>query len=203
MVKALLRDLVERGLDPERARLFVIDGAKALSSAITTVFGVLGAIHRCQIHKERNILGHLPDHMHQNVRSVLREAWSLRDAKVAKRRLERLASSLETKHPGAAASVKEGLDATLTLQRLGISGTLYKKLRSTNMIENLNSGIVTYSRNVKRWQSGSMVVRWTSAAIVEAEKQFRRVQGWRDIKTLITALSEFENDEEAVAERVA
>jgi transposase-like protein len=203
VVKALLRDLVERGLNPERARLFVIDGAKALSSAITTVFGSLGAIHRCQIHKERNILGHLPDHMHQNVKSVLREAWNLSDAKVAKRRLERLASSLETQHPGAAASVKEGLDATLTLQRLGIKGTLYKKLRSTNMIENLNSAIVTYSRNVKRWQSGSMVVRWTSAAIVEAEKKFRRVQGWRDIKTLITALNELEGNEEAAAERVA
>jgi transposase-like protein len=203
VVKALLRDLVERGLDPERARLFVIDGAKALTSAITTVFGSLSTIHRCQIHKERNILGHLPDHMHQNVKSVLREAWNLSDAKVAKRRLERLASSLETQHPGAAASVKEGLDATLTLQRLGLSGTLYKKLRSTNMIENLNSGIVTYSRNVKRWQSGSMVVRWTSAAIVEAEKKFRRVQGWRDIKTLITALSELENNQEAAAERVA
>ena len=203
VVKALLRDLVERGLDPGRARLFVIDGAKALTSAITTVFGSLAAIHRCQIHKERNILGHLPDHMHENVKAVLREAWNLSDAKVAKRRLERLASSLETQHPGAAASVKEGLDATLTLQRLGISGTLYKKLRSTNMIENLNSGIVTYSRNVKRWQSGSMVVRWTSAAIVEAEKKFRRVQGWRDIKTLITALTEFEHNEEAEAERVA
>jgi putative transposase len=203
VVKALLRDLVERGLDPERARLFVIDGAKALSSAIHTMFGSLGSIQRCQVHKERNILGHLPDHMHQNVKSVLREAWSLSDAKVAKRRLERLASSLETQHPGAAASVKEGLDATLTLQRLGLSGTLYKKLRSTNMIENLNSGIMTYSRNVKRWQSGSMVVRWTSAAIVEAEKKFRRVQGWRDIKTLITALSELEGNEEAAAERVA
>ena len=203
VVKALLRDLVERGLDPDRARLFVIDGAKALSSAITTVFGSLGAIHRCQIHKERNILGHLPDHMHQNVKSVLREAWNLSDAKVAKRRLERLASSLEAKHPGAAASLKEGLDETLTLQRLGISGTLYKKLRSTNTIENLNSGIVTYSRNVKRWQSGSMVVRWTSAAIVEAEKKFRRVQGWREIKTLIAALSDLENKEEVAAERVA
>ena len=203
VAKALLRDLVARGLDPERARLFVIDGARALSSAITTVFGVLGAIHRCQIHKERNILGHLPDPMHQSVKSVLREAWNLSDATVAKRRLERLASSLETQHPGAAASVMEGLDATLTLQRLGISGTLYKKLRSTNMIENLNSGIATYSRNVKRWQSGSMVVRWTSAAIVEAEKSFRRVQGWRDIEKLITALSDLENKEEAAAERVA
>jgi transposase-like protein len=203
VVKALLRDLVNRGLDPDRARLFGIDGAKALTSAIRKVFGSLGVIQRCQIHKERNILGHLPDHMHQNVKSVLREAWDLSDDKVAKRRLSRLASSLEAKHPGAAASVLEGLDETLTLQRLGISGTLYKKLRSTNMIENLNSGIATYSRNVKCWRSGSMVVRWTSAAIVEAEKKFRRVQGWRDIKTLIATLSEFEKNEEAKAERVA
>ncbi len=141
--------------------------------------------------------------MHQNVKSVLREAWNLSDAKLAKRRLERLASSLETNHPGAAASVREGLDETLTLQRLGITGTLYKKLRSTNAIENLNSGIATYSKNVKRWQGGLMVVRWVSAAIVEAEKKFRRVQGWRDIKTLIAALSDLETKEEAAAERVA
>lgn len=203
VVKALLRDLVERGLDPERGRLFIVDGAKALSSAIHTVFRSLGAIHRCHFHKERNILGHLPDRLHQNVKSVLREAWDLSDAKVAKRRLERLASSLEGEHPGAAASVLEGLDETLTLQRLGISGTLYKKLRSTNAIENLNGGIVTYSRNVKRWRGGSMVVRWVSAAIVETEKKFRRVHGWRDIKKLITVLTDLETKEEAVAERVA
>jgi transposase-like protein len=203
VVQALLRDLVGRGLDPERARLFVVDGALALSSAIQKMFGSLGAIQRCQIHKERNILGHLPDHMHQNVKTVLREAWGLSDAKVAKRRLERLASSLETKYPGAAASVSEGLEETLTLQSLGISGTLYKKLRSTNAIENLNGAIAAYSRNVKRWRSGSMVVRWASAAIVEAEKKFRRVHGWRDIKKLIAALTEFENNEEAKAQRVA
>ena len=141
--------------------------------------------------------------MHQNVKSVLMEAWGLSDATVAKRRLLRLASSLEADHPGAAASVEEGLDETLTLQRLGISGTLYKKLRSTNAIENLNSGIATYSKNVKRWQGGSMVVRWVSAAIVEAEKKFRRVQGWRDIEKLVTALEELEARDEAAAERIA
>ena len=122
---------------------------------------------------------------------------------VLKKVFSTLASSLENDHPGAATSVREGLDHTLTLQRLGITGTLYKKLRSTNAIENLNSGIATYSKNVKRWQSGSMVVRWASAAIVEAEKKFRRVQGWRDIKKLVAALSELEAKEEAAAERVA
>ena len=174
-----------------------------MSSAIRKMFGSLGVIQRCQIHKQRNILSHLPDGLCESVKTILKEAWGLSDAKVAKRRLENLASSLETDHPGAAASVLEGLNKTLTLQRLGITGTLYKKLRTTNAIENLNSGIATYSRNVKRWQGGSMVVRWVGAAIVEAEKKFRRVQGWRDIEKLVRALSVFEAEQEATAERVA
>jgi len=203
VAKSLLRDLVERGLDPERARLFVIDGAKALSSAIRKTFGPLAEIQRCQIHKQRNILGHLPERMHASVTAVLREAWAMGDATVAKRRLERLASSLEADHPGAAASVREGLDETLTLQRLGIGGRLYVKLRSTNAIENLNSGIASYSRNVKRWQGGLMVVRWVSAAIVETQKKFRRVQGWQDIQKLIRVLTPLEPTQEATAERVA
>jgi putative transposase len=203
VAKALLRDLIDRGLSQERARLFVIDGAKALSSAIRKVFGSLGVVHRCQLHKRRNILGHLPDRLHESVKAVLKEAWSLGDADVAKRRLERLASSLEADHPGAAASVREGLEQTLTLQRLGVEGTLYRKLRSTNAIENLNSGIVTYSRNVKRWQGGSMVLRWVSASIVEADKKFRRVQGYRDILKLMKALEAFETGDEAAAQRVA
>jgi transposase-like protein len=127
----------------------------------------------------------------------------LRDAKLAKARLERLASSLEADHPGAASSVREGLAETLTLQGLGIEGTLYRKLRSTNAIENLNSGIAHYAKNVKRWQGGSMVARWVSAAIVEAEKKFRRVQGWRDIEKLVRALTVIEATEEATPERVA
>ena len=203
VVRSLLRDLVTRGLDPERGRLFVIDGAAALTSAIKATFGSLAKIQRCQIHKLRNILGHLPDHLHANVTAVLQEAWKLGDAKVAKRRLERLASSLDADHPGAAASVREGLDETLTLQGLGVDGRLYVKLRTTNAIENLNSGIAWYSKNVKRWQSGSMVVRWVSAAILEAEKKFRRVQGWKDIQKLIRSLNALETNEEAIAERVA
>jgi len=203
VAKALLRDLLERGLDPERARLFVIDGAKALRSAIRKIFGDLGVVHRCQLHKQRNILGHLPEGMHESVKSILGEAWHLGDAKLARARLERLASSLEADHPGAAGSVREGLDETLTLQGLGIDGTLYRKLRTTNAIENLNSGIAAYAKNVKRWQGGSMVTRWASAAIVEAGKKFRRVQGWRDIEKLVRALDLFEAKSEATAERVA
>ena len=114
--------------------------------------------------------------------AVLRDAWAAGDAALAQRQLERLAASLETDHPGAAASVREGLADTLTLQRFGIAGALYTKLRTTNAIENFNGSITTYAHNVKRWRNGTMVVRWVSAAIVEAEKTFRRVHGWRDIK---------------------
>jgi len=203
VVKALLRDLVARGLDPDRARLFVIDGAQALTSALRTVFGPLAAIQRCQFHKQRNILGHLPEHLHANVTSVLRDSWAAGDAALAQRQLKRLATSLEPNHPGAAASVREGLDDTLTLQRLGIHGVLYTKLRTTNAIENFNSAIATYSRNVKRWRNGAMVVRWVSGAIVEAERKFRRVHGWRDITTLVSALGDLEATQEAATERVA
>ena len=110
-------------------------------------------------------------------------------------------ASLETDHPGAAASVREGLADTLTLQRFGIAGALYTKLRTTNAIENFNGSITTYSRNVKRWRNGTMVVRWVSAAIVEAEKTFRRVHGWRDITRLVSALAVLEAKEEAATEQ--
>jgi len=203
VAKALLRDLIDRGLSQEEARLFVIDGSKAIRTAIRKIFGHMGVVQRCQLHKQRNILGHLPEHLHASVKAVLAEAWAMNDADVAQRRLERLASSLEADHPGAAGSVREGLAETLTLQRLGIAGTLYRKLRTTNAIENLNSGIATYTRNVKRWRGGSMVVRWVSAAIQEAEKKFRRVQGYRDIEKLTKALEAIEAEDEAAAKRVA
>ena len=204
VAKALLRDLLERGLDPERARLICIDGSKALRAAIREVFGSLAPLQRCQVHKRRNILEHLPERLHASVDRILREAWESADADLAKRRLERLASSLEAEHPGAAASIREGLDETLTLQRLGIEGALYRTLRSTNPIENLNGSIATYTRNVKRWQGGSMIVRWASAAVLDAEKRFRRIRGYRDLPRLVGALKAIEAEQNnATDQRVA
>ena len=204
VAKALFRDLLERGLDPERSRLFVTDGSKALHEAIRKVFGPLGELQRCQVHKRRNILGHLPERLHASVDRVLREAWENPDAELAKRRLERLASSLEAEHPGAAGSIREGLDETLTLQRLGIEGALYRTLRSTNTIENLNGSIATYTRNVKRWQGGSMILRWASAAVLDAEQRFRRIRGYRDIQRLVAALESIETEQNnAMDQRVA
>ncbi len=192
VAKALFRDLLDRGLDSDRARLFVVDGSKALHAAIRKVFGPLGVLQRCQIHKRRNILEHLPEHRHARVDRILREAWDSTDADLAKRRLENLASSLESEHPGAAASIREGLEETLTLQCLGIEGSLYRTLRSTNTIENLNGSIATYTRNVKRWKGGSMILRWASAAALDASKRFRRIRGYRGLDRLIGALETIE-----------
>ena len=198
VAKALLRDLLARGLDGERARVFVIDGSKALRSAIQQVFDRLGVVQRCQIHKRRNILDHLPEALHARVDKILSEAWSRSDPKLAERRLRNLADSLECEHPGAAASVREGLEETLTLQRLGVDVDrwLYRTLRSTNTIENLNGSVTTYTRNVKRWRGGSMIVRWVSAAVLDASERFRKVRGYRELEALVSVLQRLETHQE-------
>jgi transposase-like protein len=203
VARALLHDLLERGLDAERARVFVIDGSKALRVAIRKTFDRLGVVQRCQVHKRRNILGHLPEHLHASVTKVLMEAWDSPDAKLAKRRLLKLADGLETEHPGAAGSIREGLDETLTLQRLGLHGALYRTLRSTNTIENLNGSIAAYTRNVKRWRGGSMLLRWVSAAVQEASGGFRKVRGYRDLAELVRTLQSIENEEDLTITQVA
>jgi transposase-like protein len=201
VAKALFRDLLDRGLDRDRARLFVVDGSKALHAAIRKVFGPLGVLQRCQVHKRRNILEHLPEHRQARVDRILREAWESSDASLAKRRLESLASWLESEHPGAAGSIREGLEETLTLQQLGIEGSLYRTLRSTNPIENLNGSIATYTRNVKRWQGGSMILRWASAAVLDASKRFRRIRGFRELDHLIRALDAIESEQKITTDQ--
>jgi putative transposase len=185
---ALLRDLIERGLPAEKTLLFVIDGGKGLRSAITKVFGNLALVHRCQVHKRRNVLDHLPDHLKAGIRRALQDAYDSTDATLAKKQLERLASSLEREHPGAAASVREGLDETLTLIRLGIIGWLYRSLRSTNIIENVNGSVGKFARNVRRWRDGAMIVRWVATALKEADQKFRKLKGHKDMPRLIAAL---------------
>jgi Transposase, Mutator family len=153
--------------------------------------GPLGLLQRRQIHKRGNIL----EHRQARVDRILREAWESTDPDLANCRLENLASSLESEHPSAAASIREGLDATLTLQRLGIEGNLYRTLRSTNTIENLNGSITTYTRNVERWQGGSMMLRWASAAVLDASKRFRRIRGYKDLDRLTRGLEQIEQEQ--------
>ena len=152
VVRSLLSDLVERGLDADRKRLWVIDGGKALRRAILDCFGELALVQRCQEHKRRNVIEHLPKELHASVGRALRDAWGSANAELARKQLARLATSLQAKHPGAAASLREGLEETLTVQKLGITGAMYRTLRTTNPIENLNGLIARFTRNVKRWK---------------------------------------------------
>ena len=199
VAKALLGDLIDRGLDPERPLLFVIDGGKGVRRAITELWGTRGVVQRCQVHKRRNVRAHLPDRLQLQVSAAMRRAYELRDYAAARAQLERLARQLEREHPGAAASVREGLEETLTLQRLGITGPLYRCLRSTNAIENLNGSLVAFSRNVKRWRDGLMVVRWVGAALHEAARGFRRAKGYREIPTLLAALAKLDKETKRAA----
>jgi len=188
VARALLADLVDRGLSMDRPLLFVIDGGKGLRKAITDVFGKTALVQRCQVHKRRNVLEHLPERMRPSVRKAMQEAYESGDAVLAQKQLERLAKSLDRAHPGAAASLREGLAETLTLQHLGIKGALYRTLRSTNPIENLNGLLGRYTRNVKRWRDGSMILRWIAAGMFEANRRFRRIRGHVDLKALFSAM---------------
>jgi putative transposase len=188
VVHSLLSDLIERGLDADRARLWVIDGGKALRRAIVETFGATALVQRCQEHKRRNVLDHLPEELHASVGRAMRDAWDSANAALARKQLQRLAASLQSKHPGAAASLREGLDETLTVQALGISGALYRTLRTTNPIENLNGSIAHYTRNVKRWRDGQMTLRWVASALSDAKGRFRKLRGHRDMKQLMAAL---------------
>ena len=184
---ALLSDLVERGLDPEQGMLFVVDGAKALRKAIRAVFGE-APVQRCIRHKERNVLDHLPERDRPAVKRRLRAAWAEHDHARALDRLQTLAGELERTHPGAAGSLREGMTETLTLTRLGIRDNLKRTLESTNPCESMIECVRRTSRNVKRWQSGEMALRWTAAGMLEAERQFRRIIGYRDLAKLAVAI---------------
>jgi transposase-like protein len=188
LCRRLLSNLVERGLHVERARLVVVDGGKGVRRAVKEVFGTWAVVQRCQVHKLRNVLEHLPENVQPWVRATMRQAYAQGDAETARRQLQRLASRLETDHPGAAASLREGLEETLTILTLGLTGALRRTLRSTNPIENLNGTLKRVARNVKRWRGGTMALRWAGTGLIEAERKFRRIRGHRDLPSLLAAL---------------
>jgi transposase-like protein len=188
LARTLLADLVDRGLDPDQAILFVLDGGKALRKAIKDVFGERALVHRCHRHKERNVLDLLPERDRPRVLARIRAAWALKSALQAERELEALASELERSWPDAAASLREGMSETLTLMRLGVAGSLAKTLSSTNPIESMIEIVRTTQRNVKRWQTGDMRKRWTAAGMLVAEAQFRRIIGYSDLAKLVIAI---------------
>ena len=189
VVTDLLTGLRERGLDTARPILVVVDGAKALRAAVTRVFDH-PVIARCQLHKIRNVADRLPDHLASTVSKRMRRAYHAETALAAEAQLEALAQELERTHPGAAASLREGMAETVTVLRLRVPPTLARTLRSTNSIESMISIARTHSRNVKNWQNGQMALRWCAAGIAEAGKQFRRVNGHLHLAALRRALDE-------------
>jgi putative transposase len=188
LVSMLLADLVDRGLDPGQAILFVIDGAQALRKAIKGVFGEYALVHRCHRHKERNVCDLLPERDRLQILARIRGAWALTNPLLAEERLELLASELDRTWPDAAASLREGMGDTLTLMRLGIDGQLAKTLCSTNPCESMIEIVRYTQRNVKRWQAGDMRKRWTAAGMLVAEQQFRRIVGYRHLAKLVIAI---------------
>jgi putative transposase len=188
-VTELLVGLRERGLDTTRPILVGIDGAKALRAAVMRVFDH-PMIARCQLHKIRNVGDKLPDQLASTVTTRMRRAYHAESALAAEAQLEVLAKELERTHPGAAASLREGMAETLTVLRLGVPPTLARTLRSTNSIESMISIARTHSRNVKHWQNGQMALRWCAAGMVEAGKQFRRVNGHLHLSALRAALEQ-------------
>ena len=186
--QSLLADLQSRGLRTDRSLLVILDGSKALHKAATQMFGAAALVQRCQVHKLRNILEHLPEGQRPWVRAIVARAYKQVDVAPARRLLQDLARRLEDRYPSAAASVREGLEDTLAILTLGLSDRLRQSLATTNAIESLISRTRHVKRNVKRWRGGQMVLRWTAAAILEAVKGFRRLKGHKDMPKLVAAL---------------
>jgi transposase-like protein len=186
--RSLLANLQGRGLRTDRSLLVILDGALALHKAVRMVFGEAAVIQRCQVHKLRNILDHLPERERPAVQAVVRRAYQATDIKTATRLLTALAIRLEREHPSGAASVREGLEETLTVLTLGLSPRLQRSLATTNAAESLLSRTRHVKRNVKRWRGGQMMLRWVAAGILEAVKGFRRLKGCGDMPKLVAAL---------------
>jgi transposase-like protein len=186
--QGLLANLQSRGLRTDRSLLVILDGSKALRKAVRATFGDAALVQRCQVHKMRNILEYLNDRQRPWAQAILRRAYQSADVKTAQRLLVDLAKRLETEYPSAAESVREGLDETLTVLTLNLSARLRRSLATTNAAESLLSRTRHVKRNVKRWRSGQMMLRWVAAGVLEAVKGFRRVKGYADMPLLVAAL---------------
>jgi len=190
VVNALLSDLIERGLPADVPHLFVLDGGKGLHKAVCDTFGKNAVIQRCQVHKKRNVLAHLPKSEQTNVGLAISRAYLEFDYEQAKSQLELIANNLSGRYPKAAESLREGLEETLTVHRLNIPGLLRQTLQTTNPMESTNSVCASIVKRVKSWQNGEQIIRTMAAGFIEAEKSFRRIRGYKQLPILINALLE-------------
>ena len=185
---ALLTNLRDRGMSTEHSILVVIDGGKALRKAVGDVLGKKAVVQRCQVHKCRNVVEHLPDAMQANTRNVIRQAYKTKEIDRARRQLNNLARALEKDYPSAAASVREGLEETLTIKKFRLPDALVRTLSTTNAIENLNGGIRRVCKRVTTWKGGTMILRWVGASLTEHARGFRRLRGHAGMRALVAAL---------------
>jgi transposase-like protein len=201
VVGELLGDLINRGLDFTEPRLYILDGGKALTAAVKKYAGESAAIQRCQVHKRRNVLDHLTDEQKPSVAKKLNTAYALEDHAAAKQALNTLHRELMELNPSAARSLGEGLEETLTVHRLRVPMQLRKTLSSTNVIESAFSIVEQVCKNVKRWHGGDQRERWVGSGLLVAQKQFRRVTGYKQIPALIRELEALAPSKPGVAKR--
>lgn len=185
---ALLSDLIERGLDFSQPRLYILDGGKALHAAVKRHAGEAAFIQRCQVHKKRNVVDHLPEEYKADIKRKLQNAYSMVEYADAKRALDRLHRELMDINPSAARSLQEGMEETLTVHRLRVPEQLRRTLSSTNVIESAFSIVETVCRNVKRWRDGDHIERWIASGLLVAERQFRKVIGYREIPMFMDSM---------------
>jgi transposase-like protein len=193
VVKALLEDLIARGLDPAQKLLVVLDGGKALRRAVGEVFGSQAVVQRCRVHKQRNVVEHLPEEKQEQAIWRLRAAWAKTSPKEAEKELHTIVKWLDGISPMAARSLREGLEETLTLQKLGVNQRLARALSSTNSIESVFARAGSLLHRVKHWRDGRMVLRWAAATLRQAEKGFRRLNGFEHLVQLEEALRDSES----------
>src|SRR5919198_15908 len=201
VVGELLGDLVERGLDFSKPRLYVLDGGKALTAAVKKHAGESAAIQRCQVHKRRNVLGHLTDEQKPGVAKKLNAAYAMEDHDAAKLALKKLHRELMDLNPSAARSLEEGMEETLTVHRLHLPTQLRKTMASTNVIESAFSIVERVCRNVKRWHGGEQRERLGGSGLLVAENQFRRVTGYKQIPALIRELENLTPSKKGIVKR--
>ena len=188
VVQHLLDDLVDRGLNTQDRMLIVLDGSKALRKAVRNTFGDRCQVQRCQLHKRRNVTGHLPLAYHRSTDQRIRTAYAMKDHDAAKAQLDKTITWLEGINPTAARSLEEGLEETLTLHRLKVPEQLRRSLASTNLIESAIGAAKDLTHRVKRWRGGTMRLRWAATGLLAAEKRFRRIRGYRVLPKLIAEL---------------
>jgi putative transposase len=202
-ISELLSNLIERGLNYKHGLLFVIDGSKGIYKAVRKVFSSYAVIQRCQWHKRENVLSYLPEHKAENYRKRMNKAYNIEDYHEAKKMLLETIEDLKVDNMSAARSLKEGLEETLTLHRLGLSENFKRSFSTTNAIENLNSQIGKYLRNVKNWQNSNQRYRWVACALFEIERRMRRVNNYKKLHEMRVVLKQEVSRQKEIIKNVA